>query len=93
MPKQKNYPLKKYIKAVEILAARKGFRVDSINGRGSAVRLEAFFKDKEIPDEIWTIHTEHNKAKEIYSKEDYKKPDRHLMGAKEGEFMDILRGI
>ena len=93
MPRPKQYPLNDYIKAVEKLAALKNLRmVVSQGSSGSAIRFEVFVDNDQVPIEIWTIHTIHSKKREVWSKEDYRKPDRCL-GARAGEFMEILESL
>ena len=91
MPRRRR-PLKDYIKAVQILAAKKKLRVEVYQGNKNAIRFEVFQGDNQEPWEMWTIHTEHSKRKEIWSPEDYKKPDLHL-SAESGEFVKILDSI
>lgn len=89
MPKRKQYPLKEYIKAVEILAERKKLRVAVSYSSKNAIRFDVFREEEAEPHEMWVIHTEHTKRREVWSKEKYRKPDRCL-DARPGEFLDIL---
>jgi len=74
-----SYPLKKYIKAVESIAQEKGLADVRITpNKGSVVRFELYEKGESIPMSIWIIHHSHNRKKEIWSKEDYKKAARNL---------------
>ncbi|MEK7187138.1 MAG: hypothetical protein AAB690_02475 [Patescibacteria group bacterium] len=92
MPKRKQYRLNDYLKAVTILAEQKGFRVEYFLGNKNAIRFEVFRKEQDEIWEMWTIHTEHSKKKEVWSKEDYRKPDQHL-NARPGEFLEILETL
>lgn len=86
-----NYQLKTYIKAVEILTIRKGFESLKIHNKsGSAVHFELFLKGEIVPHNVWQVHTEHNKRKNIISKEDYKKGAKNLNISLE-EFIEILK--
>lgn len=95
---QRQFPLNDYIKAVEILAQKMGRRVEVYNGKKNAIRFEVFplskngGQDSKEIIEMWTIHTSHNKKRTIWSREDYRKPDRNLC-ARQGEFMEILENI
>lgn len=85
-----NYPLKTYIKAVEIIAKQKGFReIKVCSKKGSAVRFDTFVNSEEDVHSAWTVHSKHNKKRTIYSKEDYRKVPRHLNCTLE-EFIEIL---
>ncbi len=69
-----NNPLKKYIKAVELIATEKGLsHVKWKETHGSVVRFEIFEKNENTPCAFWVVHHEHNRQKNIYSKEDYRK--------------------
>jgi len=92
MPKPRKYPLNDYIKAAEILGSRRNLIVKSMNAtRGSAVRFEVYDQNGVLMD-FWTVHTEHDRRRFIWSKEDYRKPDKHLF-ARPGEFMEILEDL
>ena len=92
MPRPKLYPLKDYIKAAEKLAAKKGLRLEVTPGKGSAVRFDVFMAGEIEPWEIWAVHTSHTKKREIWSKEDYKKPDRCL-GLEPGTFLKEIASL
>jgi len=78
MPKL-NHQLKKYIKAVEAIARENGLAsVKVTHTKGSIVRFELFEHNQTIPMSIWVIHHTHNKKREIWSREDYKKAARNL---------------
>jgi len=78
MPKLR-YPLKKYIKAVEKIAEEKGLsRVESFPTKGSIVRFELFEEGTDVPTCFWVVHHDHNRKKEIISKEDYRKAAARL---------------
>lgn len=89
MPRPKKYSLKEYIKAVEILAKRKQLRIEVSYGLKNAIRFDVFIGNEEEPWDMWVIHTEHTKRREVWSKENYRKPDRCL-DARSGEFLEIL---
>ena len=73
MPKL-NYPLKKYSKAVEKIAKENGLaEVKSFPTKGSIVRFELFEVGESIPMCFWVIHHGHDRKKEIWSKDDYRK--------------------
>ncbi len=92
MPRPRQYPLKDYLKAVELLAERKGFRVEHFLGNNNAIRFEVFRKEQTEIWEMWTIHTLHSKRREVYSRDDLRKPDLHLNG-RPGEFLEILEKV
>lgn len=92
MPKRKQYSLKEYIKAVEILAERKKLRIAVSYGSKNAIRFDVFMVTETKPADMWVIHTEHTKRREVWSKENYRKPDRCL-DARPGEFLEILEEI
>lgn len=78
MPKL-NYPLNKYIKAVECIAEENGLASPKITPtKGSIVRFELFEIGMKVPMAVWTIHHTHNNKQQIWSKEDYKKAARNL---------------
>jgi len=86
-----NYPLKTYEKAVEILAATKGFReVRVFNKSGSAIHFEIFLGNEEVPHSMWNVHSLHDHKRTIVSNEDYKKVTRHLNCTLE-EFLEVLK--
>lgn len=92
MPKQKHWSLANYIKAVDILAERKGFVIKSFLNKHNGIHFDAFRKGESEVWDVWTIHTEHTKKREIWSKEDYRKPDRCL-DARAGEFLEVLESL
>lgn len=78
MPKL-NYQLKKYTKAVESIAKENGLASVKVTpNKGSIIRFELFEEGQSNPMVIWTIHHSHNRKKQIWSKEDYKKAARNL---------------
>ena len=87
-----NYQLKVYIKAVDILAQKKGFnRVEMIRKKGGYVfRFEAFIGEETKPHSMWTVHTEHNRKEIVYSMEDYKKIATNLVCSME-EVLQVLK--
>jgi hypothetical protein len=92
MPKLKLYPLKDYIKGAEVLASTENRRLEVHYGKGSAVRFEIFNGDEKIPSEFWVVHINHTKKKEIWSRDNYKKPD-HCFGVEPGTFIRILENL
>lgn len=92
MRKPKQYPLNEYIKAAERLAAQKGFRLEVGMGSKNAIRFDVFMAGETQPWDFWTVHTNHNKRREVWSKEDYRKPDR-CMGLGEGTFLAMLESL
>lgn len=88
-----NYPLNIYIKAVEILAVRKGFsKIEVYNKSGSAVHFDVFLGRDTVPHSMWQVHSLHDKKRTIISKEDYKKVTRNLNCTLE-EFLEVLKNI
>lgn len=86
-----SYKLSVYIKAVKILAIRKGFgRVEDSNKKGSEVGFELFEKEKDtVPCAIWQVHTDHSKLRKITSRDDIRKP-ANKMGVEFEVFLKIL---
>ena len=84
------YKLNVYIKAVRILAIRKGFdRVEVTNTGGSAVHFDLFEHNAKVPCQMWQVHTGHTKQKFVTSKDDFRKPpDR--MNSDMDTFLKIL---
>jgi hypothetical protein len=93
MPKLRQYALNDYIKAVDKLAFIKGVTIKYFYNKGSAVRFEVFINKEEIPVEMWVVHTNHSKKREVWSKEDYRKPEKYIKGSRSGEFIEILEQI
>jgi hypothetical protein len=92
MPKL-SYPLNIYIKAVEQLVTESNFeRVRVKETTGSIVRFEVFIPGEIDPTSIWIIHYGHDRKKTVWSKDDYKKPPKHLC-MPETRFFDILRSL
>jgi hypothetical protein len=73
-----SYKLKVFIKAVERIAKEKKFIVSVVN-KDSGVRFELFRKNEDIPFTFWVVHGEHDKAKKVTSRKDYKKAANELM--------------
>ncbi len=79
-----NYPLNKYIKAAEKIALANGFsRIEIVQKRGSVVRFDVFQPNESKPCNMWTVHTEHNKKRNIISKDDYRKMSVYLKSSME----------
>jgi hypothetical protein len=92
MPKL-NYPLNIYIRAVEQLVLESNFeRVRIKETTGSIVRFEVFIPGENEPTSIWVIHYAHDRKKSVWSKEDYKKPPKHLC-MPETRFLEILNSL
>jgi hypothetical protein len=89
MPKRKQYPLKEYIRAAVTLAERKKLRIAVSYGSKNAIRFDVFMGNETEPRDMWVVHTEHTKRREVWSKENYQKPD-HCLNARPGEFLEIL---
>ena len=68
MPKL-NYPLKAYIKAVELMAEKKGLLVNVVPNKGSVVRFELFEKNNKVPMCMWVIHHSHKGNKRRFGPE------------------------
>ncbi len=92
MPKQ--FPLDKYIKAVEALVERHSLYVELYQGKGSAIGFQIFSNQEKSgePLEMWVVHTTHGKwrSRKIWSKDDLKKPALHIQGATQEEFESFL---
>ena len=73
-----SYKLKVFIKAVERIAEEKKFII-SVANKDSGVRFELFRKGEDIPFTFWVVHGEHDKAKKVTSRKDYKKAANELM--------------
>ena len=67
MPVPTNVKFKDFLKAIVIIAVRKGWECKIIRGRGSRFRFE-LFNDNNEPFEMWTAH-EDRKVKKVYSKD------------------------
>lgn len=92
MPKL-NYPLKKYEKAVRLIAERNGLAdVKVTSTKGSIVRFELFEIGQTVPMSIWVIHHSHDRKEEIWSREDYRKAARNLSCTEE-EFLNTIKNI
>ena len=90
MPKLKQYSLDEYINAVESLASSKGFRIKVFQKTGSAIRFEVYRREEVEIWDMWVVHTKHNsKRREIWSRDNYKKPDKCL-GLDDGTFLKFL---
>lgn len=87
-----NYALKDYIKAVEILASTKNLQIKCFYTGKNGVRFEVFQGAETIPWDMWVVHTEHSKRREIWSRDNYKKPDQ-CIGAEAGTFVKILESL
>ena len=76
---QLQHSLNDYIKVVELFVARKGFdKVKYFGQKGSSVRFELYMQKESVPCSMWVIHTEHDKKRSIWSREDYKKGANRL---------------
>jgi hypothetical protein len=84
-----NYKLKTFIKAVERIAKSKSLELKVFSKKGSGLRFELFEIGSDIPSNFWVIHTEHEAAKRITSRQDYKKASYELNISLE-EFVQIL---
>ena len=84
-----NISFKDYLKAVSILAIRRGYILKSYRKDGSAIRFE-LFKNKadDKPEKMWVVH-EDLKEKKIYS-DDLKKACMEL-GVTKKDFDDLIR--
>lgn len=93
MPKPLGLSLKDYIKAVEICISEKYGGLEHYPNRGSAYTFAIFEKkgDKE-PCVIWSIHHGHNKKKELWSKDDFKKILLKTAVSEE-RFLEVLKDI
>ncbi len=92
MPKL-NYPLKKYIKAVEQIAEENNLaEVRYFFTKGSIVRFELFEKKEEKPMCFWIIHHAHTKKKQVWSKDDYRKAADRLNCSLE-DFIDRIKSL
>jgi len=89
-----NIYFKDYLKAVPILAIRRGYVLKSYRKDGSAIRFELFRSETEtipegaIPEKMWVVH-EDLKEKKIYS-DDLKKACKEL-GVTKKDFEDLIR--
>lgn len=84
-----SYKLKTFIRAIEIIAKQKGLELKMFNKKGSGIRFELFKSGTSTPENFWVIHTEHESAKRITSKQDYKKAAYELNITIE-EFVEVL---
>jgi len=73
-----SYKLKVFIKVVEKIAKEKKFIIEVVN-KANGVRFELFRKGEDIPFTFWVVHGEHDKAKRVNSRKDYKKAASELM--------------
>lgn len=89
MAKPTNIDFQDFLKAVRILAVRRGFLLNEERKKGSAIRFE-LFKDKNDtkPYRMWVVH-EDLREKKIYS-DDLKKACKELGVAKE-DFEDLIK--
>ncbi|MEX2014192.1 MAG: hypothetical protein WD896_02450 [Parcubacteria group bacterium] len=93
MPKPLNLKLRDYCKAVEICIEEKyGHLKHYDNGGAEHTFLVFEKKDDDKPAVIWSVHFGHNKKKEIWSREDFKKIYDKTAVAKE-RFLEILKKI
>lgn len=78
-----------YLKAVPILAIRRGYFLKSYRNDGSAIRFELFKNETDtVPEKMWVVH-EDLKEKKIYS-DDLKKACKEL-GVTKQDFEDLIR--
>jgi hypothetical protein len=93
MPKVGQYPADSYIRAAKKMAKLKGFdRVECTRGSKNAYRFEVFIPGEELPACFWAIHVSHDRKELVWSRDDYRKPDRELNG-RSGEFLEILETV
>lgn len=89
-----NIYFKDYLKAVPILAARRGYLLKSYRKDGSAIRFELFrsqtgtIPEGAIPEKMWVVH-ESQKIRRIFS-DDLKKACKEL-GVTKKDFDDLIR--
>lgn len=84
-----SYKLKTFIKAIEVIAKQKGLELRMVNKKGSGIRFELFRPNASLPENLWVVHTEHEAAKRITSRQDYKKAAYELNITLE-EFAEVL---
>lgn len=74
-----NYKLKVFIKAVVRIAKEKGYFI-LVENKDSGVRFDLFYSDKEsVASTMWVVHGDHDKAKRVWSRSDYKKAAERLI--------------
>lgn len=80
---------KDYLKAVPILAIRRGYLLKSFRKDGSAIRFELFRNETDtVPEKMWVVH-ESQKIRRIFS-DDLKKACKEL-GVTKKDFDDLIR--
>jgi hypothetical protein len=84
-----NYKLKTFIKAIEVIAGQKGLYLKMSTKKGSGIRFELFKQNASVPENFWVIHTEHEAAKRITSRQDYKKA-AYVLNVELEYFVEIL---
>ncbi len=84
-----SYKLKTFIKAVSIIAEQRSLELRTETKSGSGIRFELFKPKSSIPENFWVVHTEHEAAKRITSRQDYKKAAYELNVTMD-EFIKIL---
>lgn len=84
-----NIDFKDYLKAVPILAIRRGYLLKSYRKDGSAIRFELFKNETDaVPERMWVVH-EDLREKKIYS-DDLKKACKEL-GVTKKDFENLIR--
>lgn len=85
-----SYRLKTFVKALEVLTESKGYSsVEMVYKSDSGVRFELFIRGEIVPACFLVVHTEHEAAKRVTSKGDYKKVAT-LFDISLEEFLEIL---
>ncbi len=84
-----NIDFKDYLRAVPILAIRRGYILKSFRKNGSVIRFELFKNETDDkPEKMWVVH-EDLKEKKIYS-DDLKKACKEL-GVTKKDFDNLIR--
>ena len=90
MSKPTKYGLSKYIKAIEIVAIRQGFKkVNHWPNKGSKYTFHLYQLETDTaPCAMWGVHFEHSRRQEIHPR-DFKKA-WSCLGVTEQEFLDVI---
>ena len=93
MSKPTKYGLKKYIKAIEIIASQQGFnRVRHYNNKGSKYSFQLYQQESDTtPCAFWAVHYEHSRKEEIHPR-DFKKAWSYL-GVTEEAFLEVINNL